>query len=327
MPELRSPKREMASQYPHCEQIVDWTALVGLSTYGYVNCWECRIGMLNSTNPNGSKKMPTIPSRVEQRLIAGLKKFQPVIASAKSRDVNESDTVIVVTDMLSYVFGYDKYSEITSELAIRGTYCDLATKIDGAIQCLIEVKAAGLELKEAHTKQAVDYAANEGIDWVVLTNGSVWKVYKVTFEKPISQDLVVEFDFLALSPRSSDDIESLFLLSKEGFQKSALEDYAVQRQALSRFCIGAMLIAEPVLDVIRRELRRMSPDVKIDNEQIKHVLVHEVLKRDVLEGEKAEHARKQVARSAARTLRAKSASAGVSETEETVVVDKRDLAP
>ena len=70
--------------------------------------------------------------------------------------------------MLAAVFGYDKYSEVTSEFSIRGTYCDLATKLDGVVQTLIEVKAVGYDLKEAHTKQAIDYAANQGVDWVLL---------------------------------------------------------------------------------------------------------------------------------------------------------------
>ena len=253
--------------------------------------------------------MPTVPNKVAERLTSGLRKFQPVVQSAKSRDVNESDTVIIITDMLSDVFGYDKYSEITSELCVRGTYCDLATRVDGALQCLIEVKAAGLELKDAHTKQAVDYAANQGIEWVVLTNSCVWKVYRVTFTKPINQELVVEFDLLNLSHKRSEDIESLYLLAKEGFLKSALGDYSAQRQALSRFTIAAMVLTDPVLDVIRRELRRLSPDVKIDSEQIRTVLTQEVLKRDVLEGEKADGARRKVARAANRVLRAKAASA------------------
>jgi hypothetical protein len=51
-----------------------------------------------------------------------------------------------------------------SECAIRGTYCDLGIKIDGKFLFLIEVKAIGLELKEAQIKQAVDYAANRGTD-------------------------------------------------------------------------------------------------------------------------------------------------------------------
>ena len=35
-----------------------------------------------------------------------------------------------------------------------------------------------------------------------------------------------------------------------------------QRQALNRFWIAAMLLTDPVLDVVRCELRRISPDVR-----------------------------------------------------------------
>jgi hypothetical protein len=65
-----------------------------------------------------------------------------------------------------------------------------------------------------------------------------------------------------------------------------------------------MLLTDAVLDVIRRELRRVSPDVKIDSEQIKAVLTGEVIKREVLEGEKAEEARKKIHRAASKALRA-----------------------
>lgn len=254
--------------------------------------------------------MANVPSRVSDRLSSSLKKFQPVIQSAKQRDVNESDTVIIVTDMLSEVFGYDKYGEITSEFAIRGTFCDLATKLDGHVQCIIEVKAAGTELKESHTKQAVDYAANQGVDWVALTNASTWRVYKVTFTKPIGQELVLDLDLLSLNPKRAEDIESLFLLAREGFIKSALGEFSAQRQALNRFFIAATVLTDPVLDVIRRELRRMSPDVRIDTEEIQAVLTQEVLKRDVIEGEKADEARKKVARAANKALKARAAAAG-----------------
>jgi predicted type IV restriction endonuclease len=53
---------------------------------------------------------------------------------------------------------------------------DLATKINGKLQTLIEVKAFGIELKDWQVKQAVDYAANQGVDWVLLTNGLLWRV-------------------------------------------------------------------------------------------------------------------------------------------------------
>ena len=112
--------------------------------------------------------MANIPSKVETRLVAGIKKYQPILADAKARGINESDTVFIIVEMLSEVFGYEKFSEITSEKKIRGTYCDLATVIDKKVQTLIEAKAINQELKEGHVKQAVDYATNQGVDWVVL---------------------------------------------------------------------------------------------------------------------------------------------------------------
>jgi hypothetical protein len=240
--------------------------------------------------------MASIPKKVAERLVAGIKRFQPILEAAKARDVGEADTVTITKDMLAEIFGYDKYSEVTSEYAIRGTYCDLATKIDGILQTLIEVKAIGIDLKDPHVKQAIDYAANQGVDWVLLTNGRCWRVYHLIFAKPIDQELVVEIDFLALNPRLDSDLELLYLWCKEGWQRSVLGEYHSQKQALSRFFVGAMLQTEPVLEVIRRELRRVSPDVRIDIDQIKKVLSGEVIKREVLEGDKAAEARKKISR-------------------------------
>ncbi len=184
--------------------------------------------------------MASIPKKVGERLVAGIKKYQPILVAAKARDVGEADTVTIIKDMLSDIFGYDKYTDLTSEYAIRGTYCDLATKIDGVLQTLIEVKAIGLDLKDQHVKQAVDYAANQGVDWVLLTNGMCWRVYHLTFAKPIDHELVVDIDFSTLSTRSEHDLELIYLWCKEGWQRSVLGEYHTQRQALSRFFINNM---------------------------------------------------------------------------------------
>lgn len=250
--------------------------------------------------------MASVPKKVAERLVAGIKRYQPILAAAKARDVGEADTVTIIKDMLADIFGYDKYSDVTSEHAIRGTYCDLAIKAEGQLQTLIEVKAIGIDLKDQHVKQAIDYAANQGVDWVLLTNGVVWRVYHLIFAKPIDQELVLEIDFCALNPRSEGDVELLYLWCKEGWQRSVLGEYHIQKQALSRFFVGAMLQTQPVLDVIRRELRRVSPDVRIDADQIKAVLVNEVIKREVTEGEKADEARKKIAKAARNALRASS---------------------
>lgn len=238
--------------------------------------------------------MATIPTKVQTRLVTGIKKFQNVLKASKAKDINESDTVTIIMDMLGEVFGYDKYHEVTTEYAIKKTYCDLAIKIDNKLRFLIEIKAIGLDLKTDHIKQVVDYGANQGVDWVILTNGIGWKVYKIVFAKPIGNDLVYEFDFTTLNPKKPADVDLLYYVSKESLGKSALEDYRMQKQTLSKFFIGQILITDPILDCIKKTLKKIAPDVKVSSEDIKNVIVLDVVKREVFEDEKAEEAKKKI---------------------------------
>ncbi|NLZ52462.1 MAG: restriction endonuclease subunit R [Thermoanaerobacteraceae bacterium] len=238
--------------------------------------------------------MAVIPKKVQSRFVAGIKKFQPILNAAKTKDINESDTVVIITDMLSELFGFDKYSEITSEYAIKKTFCDLAIKVDGKLRFLIEAKAIGLDLKDEYIKQAIDYGANSGIDWVILSNGCMWRVYKISFAKPIDKEMVYEIDFLKLNYKKQADLDMLYCISKEGLGKSILEEYHIQKQALSRFFIGQIILTDYVIDSIRKILKKVSPDVKVSNSEIKSVLLNEVLKREVLEGEKVEDAKKKI---------------------------------
>lgn len=250
-----------------------------------------------------------IPNRVAERLASGLRRFQPILASAKSRDVNESDTSLIVTDILAELFGYDKYQEVTRELCIRGTFCDLATRLEGKFQMIIEVKAIGLDLKDAHVKQAVDYAANQGIEWVALTNGNLWRVFRVIFAKPIDAELVLDIDLLGLNAKRTGDLESLYLLTRESMLKSGLYAYHDHLQATNKFYLAAVVLSDPVLETVRRELRRLS-DVKLEVEDLREALQKEVIKREVIEGEKADGARRKVVKAAGKTLRVRKEKEG-----------------
>jgi predicted type IV restriction endonuclease len=236
------------------------------------------------------------PKRVADRIARSVAKFQQVLQIAKDRDVNESDTVSIIKDMLAEVFGYDKYLEVTSELAIRGTFCDLAIKVEDKIEFLIEAKAIGRSLKESHLRQAIEYGANHGVPWVVLTNGIVWRIYKIRFEKPIGYDLICDFDFSILDGKSEEHQEKLFIISKEGIIKDAREEFQLKMQCLNRFILGAIILSEEVVTVIRRELRKVSDGFLVTPENIMQVLENEVLKRDAIEGDEAQKAQSRVKR-------------------------------
>jgi ribosomal protein L18E len=60
----------------------------------------CKSGVFMST--------VKIPKKVADRLAAGLKRYQPIVSKLRERDISEADTVTVIKDMLTDIFGYDK---------------------------------------------------------------------------------------------------------------------------------------------------------------------------------------------------------------------------
>jgi predicted type IV restriction endonuclease len=246
-----------------------------------------------------------VSKRFVDRARGNLRRYQRVLETARSRDVNESDTCVIVSDIVSDILGYDKYTEVTTEFAIRSTFCDLAIKLDGNLQYLIEVKSIGTELKENHLKQAVDYAANQGVDWVLLTNGVIWRAYRLRFEKPIQHDEVFAVDLLDPATKPSQLLEKLYLISREAAGSAALGSYARQREATSRYVVAQLLLDDSVLTTVRRQLRRLFPGVRVSTDEIAAFLRNEVLKREALEGERADAAEKLVRRASRKHQRTK----------------------
>lgn len=240
--------------------------------------------------------MVTIPKKVTERLSKGVTKYKRVLKKALDRDVNESDTVSIITDMLSDVFGFDKYSEVTSEYCVKKTYCDLAVTVDDSIVYLLEAKAIGLTLKDNHLRQAVNYGANEGIPWVVLTNGIEWHVYKIELKKQVTHELVCSINFIDLSPRKKEDQEKLFVLCKEGVKKDVLDIFHEKAQCVNKFVIADILASEAVVPVVRRVLRKMSPGLRVETPEIEAIIKGEIIKREILESEKSKAAQSKVRR-------------------------------
>ena len=238
--------------------------------------------------------MSTVPKRVIERYRKEVPRLQKVLKTASDRDLNEADTVSIVKGILSDVFGFDKYLDITSEYAIRGTYCDLAIKMDDKIQYLIEVKAVGITLKENHMRQTVNYGANHGVQWVVLTNGLIWNVYKINLEKRVESELVFTVNFLDVNPRCKEDQDMLFLLSKRGVAKSAREEYYTRVQSLNRFIVSSLVMSEPFITNLRKDIRKLTNGMKVENSEIESILQNEVLKRDVIEGDEVAKARNRI---------------------------------
>jgi hypothetical protein len=197
--------------------------------------------------------------------------------------------------MLQDIFGYDKYVDITSEYAIRGTYCDLA--IIGSnkkIRFLIEVKAVSIALNDSHTKQAVDYGANAGVNWVILTNGERWMIYKIKFGKPIDKELIYEFNISTITGKMEKDMDAIFAISKEGQQSSTIDDFYSSIQVKNKYILGNLLNSDEVFSLVRRMVKKLFDDIKITNEEIADMMANDIIKREIIDSEESKKARKEI---------------------------------
>jgi hypothetical protein len=230
-----------------------------------------------------------VSAKVASRITAQLRTYQGILAQAIKKDSSEGDTVVIVTDMISDILGYDKYQNLSSEHAIRGTYVDLLVSTDNKPRFLVEVKAIGTELKDSYIKQAVDYAANKGVDWVVLTNGIVWRIYKVVFAKPIDKVLVCELNALETNCKGPEAIECFGNLSLEAFSKDTLSDWFHEKQITSKFAVAALILSDAILESVRLQIRRLS-QVRVDTDELRSLLIEEVIKRELIDGDEAKSA-------------------------------------
>lgn len=254
-------------------------------------------GFLGATQLRGaSMSTIKITKKTQERIVSGLKKYQPIVGRLRERDISEADTVTVIKDMLTDIFGYDKYTELTSEQQIRGTFCDLAIRVEGKVYYLAEVKSAGTNLNENHLRQAVNYGAHQGIEWVLLTNAIEWKIYRIKFGQPIDWSEVYHFDMCGLSSRSGDDLAKLFMLCRESISSDSLAEYHRQAQIVNRYTIAELLQSDALVTGLRRELRRLFEGVKVSDDELRMILTNDVIKRDALDGDGPKAARTVIKR-------------------------------
>ena len=134
-----------------------------------------------------------------QKLFATLKFYRKQFLDGKVTELDESGTRLMINSFLSDVLGYKQIEEIKTEYMIKGTYADYVIQVNKTRHFLVEVKALSFELSEKHLRQTINYGANEGIEYALLTNGKSFEFYKILFDKPISSRLIFRVDLSDVS--------------------------------------------------------------------------------------------------------------------------------
>ncbi len=204
-----------------------------------------------------ARQVPKWESDAKERIRASLRKYARPLNDLVARDANEGDTRLLVTDVLCDALGYDKYTELTTEYAVKGEFADYGVRIDQQLVAFIEVKRATTKLNERHLRQVEMYAVNEGVEWLILTNGTCWQVFRLIAGLPVTIDLVLDVDLASDAPpvKKSDQ---LFYLCKESFKRKQIDEVWRERAATAPKNLVTVLLSDPVVDAARKELRKQT---------------------------------------------------------------------
>ena len=93
------------------------------------------------------------------------------------------------------------------------------------------------------------------------------------------------------------------MLCREGIATDAMGLYHQHTQILNKFTVAQIATSEPVIATIRRELKRLFPELKVDADQISDILMNEVLKREVIEGDKVKEIQQKIKKAAGKLSR------------------------
>ncbi|MEY3787839.1 MAG: hypothetical protein RIQ94_2599 [Pseudomonadota bacterium] len=205
----------------------------------------------------------------EIRINKQIKKHLSKIKNAVKEQLNESNTRIILDRIFMDVFGY-KMEEIHAEVKIQGRRADYVLSVGDKDVIVVEVKKAGMNLKEDQIFQATSYGAYSGIQYVILTNLSEFILFKIKMQGIVEYDGIFEVDLL--SDFSIDDIKHLALVSRYGMTKpELLESFCTEVIATSPANITGILMSDEIAEAIKAIIKR-DQNCLVTNEQIQETI-------------------------------------------------------
>ncbi|MEU6713174.1 hypothetical protein ABZ897_16960 [Nonomuraea sp. NPDC046802] len=229
----------------------------------------------------GTRTVPKWETDARDRVRAAIRRYAKPLNDLVARDANEGDTRLLITDFLCAGLGYDKYDDLTTEYQVKGEFADYGIRIDKQLVAFIEVKRCSQKLNVKHLRQVQMYAVNEGVEWMILSNGQVWQAYHMTAGLPVVIDLALEVDLLSDTASLAAKTDALFYLTKEAFKRRLIDDLWRARAATSPKSLAQVLLSDVVADAIRKELRRQT-NHNADVSEIHRILRGEVLRPETL---------------------------------------------
>ena len=206
-----------------------------------------------------------------------VEKYDKLKTEHKIKNYNEAQTRNDFIDPLFGFLGWDmrniQNQEVTTEEGISGKRVDLAFRINGIPKFFLEAKSMKTDLDvESYARQAINYSWNKGVTWAVLTDFESIKVFNAQTESKLLRDKMV---FEIPCREFVSDFDRLWLLSKESFEKNALDIYAEKYGKKSK----KMTVNEKLFSDLRKAREMLTKSFHLWNKNVDQELLDEGVQR------------------------------------------------
>ncbi len=191
-----------------------------------------------------------------EKALAGFKSLHGRLQNLAQEAGNKEEQVrIWCVDALRTALGYND-DEIETERRVLNGRIDIAIKRDGKVLVVIECKAIRSRLNSNVLAQAGTYAATLSASWIVLTNGDIWKLYRVIprhGHEPVLE-LVFDVSLLDEDGISDRDAENLYLLTSRAMSCGDTEKSYHRVVCKNSVRLRSALFSDRVIKAMRLEL-------------------------------------------------------------------------
>jgi hypothetical protein len=203
----------------------------------------------------------------DRGLLPVLAEVRRRIARAKVDGLNEQNTKATLIEPVLKALGWDieDVEEVVREYGHkrRDKPVDYALLVMREPRLLVEAKALGENLDDRRwANQIMGYAAVAGVEWIVLTDGNEYRIYKALESVPVEEKLLRA---VRVTDEQAECDEILGLLSKHQLKTNRIDElwkaYFVDRQvraAISGFFEGREDVA--VVNLILQRTKNLTAD-------------------------------------------------------------------
>jgi predicted type IV restriction endonuclease len=212
-----------------------------------------------------------------------IEEIRAKLENLRQHTLKETSTRTIIIDPLLESLGWDirDPDEVQLEYpTVDGKSVDYALKINNKSVLLVEAKSLDDPLTDVKAiTQVVGYAANDGIEWCILTNGVVWKVYRSVEKCPAPDKLMFE---VTLDPLESEGISTeqvakqMWRFSRDEMAKGTLDALGEQTFTDSKIekALNALMSDAPraLLNLIKKTTNDENLRPRKIKESLKRIL-------------------------------------------------------